>query len=192
MRNCRTDSDLLRGQNQTLNFLLLSFRFLTIVLVPFVASMILYFLFNMFLVFPLLSQLLLFVPWNNPTPNMNHCAILSNAFSGHEEMRTSVPCPISDFRDQLVCPKPRRLTVNAHSDTSLRWNLRFFIASFLSLSLFLFLIQSLLLSSANSSWTNFQSPSWANRHGRRTGSPWLPPDEGTPSSVFLWFSSTSF
>ncbi|KGN52086.1 uncharacterized protein LOC101219538 [Cucumis sativus] len=54
---------------------------------------------------------------------MNHCAILSNAFSGHEEMRTSVPCPLSDFRDQLVCPKPRRLTVNAHSDTSLRWNL---------------------------------------------------------------------
>ena len=62
---------------------------------------------------------------------MNHCAILSNAFSGHEEMRTSVPCPLSDFRDQLVCPKPRRLTVNAHSDTSLRWNLRFFIVYFL-------------------------------------------------------------
>lgn len=61
---------------------------------------------------------------------MNHCAILSNAFSGHEEMRTSVPCPISDFRDQLVCPKPRRLTnnlnvaVNGHADSSLRWNLR--------------------------------------------------------------------
>ncbi|XP_022150691.1 uncharacterized protein LOC111018762 [Momordica charantia] len=59
---------------------------------------------------------------------MNHCAILSNTFSGHEEMRTSVPGPISDLRDQIVCPKPRRLsnlkvTVNGHADASLRWNL---------------------------------------------------------------------
>ncbi|XP_023517111.1 uncharacterized protein LOC111780963 [Cucurbita pepo subsp. pepo] len=59
---------------------------------------------------------------------MNHCAILSNAFSSHEEMRAPVPGPFSDLRDQLVCPKPRRLsnpkvTVIGHADSSLRWNL---------------------------------------------------------------------
>ncbi|XP_022968461.1 uncharacterized protein LOC111467698 [Cucurbita maxima] len=59
---------------------------------------------------------------------MNHCGILSNTFSGHdEEMRTSVPRPVSDVRDHIVCPKPRRLSnlqvaVNGHADSFFRWN----------------------------------------------------------------------
>ncbi|KAJ0037304.1 hypothetical protein Pint_21962 [Pistacia integerrima] len=56
---------------------------------------------------------------------MNQCAIQQNIVTGREEMRTSV----SDRRDHVVCPKPRRLgvlhaTINDPQPVrSLRWNL---------------------------------------------------------------------
>ncbi|KAJ0095260.1 hypothetical protein Patl1_14967 [Pistacia atlantica] len=56
---------------------------------------------------------------------MNQCAIQQNIVAGREEMRTSV----SDRRDHVVCPKPRRLgvlhaTINDPQPVrSLRWNL---------------------------------------------------------------------
>ncbi|KAF8390123.1 hypothetical protein HHK36_024645 [Tetracentron sinense] len=57
--------------------------------------------------------------------NMNHCAIQQNAFAACDEMRSSVS--ISDRRDPVVCPKPRRLGFfhNAINDPirPLRWHL---------------------------------------------------------------------
>ncbi|XP_057963394.1 uncharacterized protein LOC131154569 [Malania oleifera] len=60
---------------------------------------------------------------------MNHCAIQQqNAFAAREEMnRSSVSLPLSDRRDPVVCPKPRRLgllnaTINDHM-RPLRWHL---------------------------------------------------------------------
>ncbi|XP_044488021.1 uncharacterized protein LOC123212860 [Mangifera indica] len=56
---------------------------------------------------------------------MNQCAIQQNIVTGREEMRTSV----SDRKDYVVCPKPRRLgllhsTINDPQPVrSLRWNL---------------------------------------------------------------------
>ncbi|KAH8500761.1 hypothetical protein H0E87_015840 [Populus deltoides] len=55
---------------------------------------------------------------------MNHCAIQQNAFSTREEIRNSVSIPISERRDPVVCPKPRRLgLLNDHPARSLRFQL---------------------------------------------------------------------
>lgn len=59
---------------------------------------------------------------------MNQCAIQTNAFPTREEIRSSVTVPISERRDTVVCPKPRRLglfnaSVNDHPVRSLRWHL---------------------------------------------------------------------
>ena len=61
---------------------------------------------------------------------MNHCAIQQkHAFAAREEMRSSVVAgvPISDRRDPVVCPKPRRLgLVNSTFNDPLRplrWHL---------------------------------------------------------------------
>ncbi|KAK2996881.1 hypothetical protein RJ639_013630 [Escallonia herrerae] len=60
---------------------------------------------------------------------MNHCAIQQNAFAACEEMRSSVSLSVSitDMRDTVVCPKPRRLglvnsTIN-DPNRSLRWHM---------------------------------------------------------------------
>ncbi|KAG8639109.1 uncharacterized protein LOC110600264 [Manihot esculenta] len=55
---------------------------------------------------------------------MNQCAIHPSAFSTCEEIRS----PVSDRRDSVVCPKPRRLgllnvTANDHPVRSLRWQI---------------------------------------------------------------------
>ncbi|KAJ9140742.1 hypothetical protein P3X46_031350 [Hevea brasiliensis] len=54
---------------------------------------------------------------------MNQCAIHPSAFSTREEIRSCV----SDRRDPVVCPKPRRLgmltTANDHPVRSFRWHL---------------------------------------------------------------------
>lgn len=44
---------------------------------------------------------------------MNHCAIQQNTFLACEEMRASVTVSvsISDKRDTVVCPKPRRVGI---------------------------------------------------------------------------------
>ncbi|KAJ6718766.1 hypothetical protein OIU79_006603 [Salix purpurea] len=56
---------------------------------------------------------------------MNHCAIQQNAFSTREEIRSSVSVPVSDRRDPVVCPKPRRLgLLNNHPARSIRFQLR--------------------------------------------------------------------
>ncbi|XAR52413.1 hypothetical protein NMG60_11020494 [Bertholletia excelsa] len=61
---------------------------------------------------------------------MNHCAVQQqNAFAACEEMRSSVSASvfISDRKETMVCPKPRRLsllnTVAADPIRPLRWNL---------------------------------------------------------------------
>ncbi|KDP29411.1 hypothetical protein JCGZ_18332 [Jatropha curcas] len=59
---------------------------------------------------------------------MNQCAIQPTAFSTREEIRSSVMVPISERRDTVVCPKPRRLgpfnaTAHEHPVRSLRWHL---------------------------------------------------------------------
>ncbi|KAJ6910634.1 hypothetical protein NC652_021326 [Populus alba x Populus x berolinensis] len=55
---------------------------------------------------------------------MNHCAIQQNAFSTREEIRNSVSIPISERRDPVVCPKPRRLgLLNDHPARSFRFQL---------------------------------------------------------------------
>ncbi|KAF8407812.1 hypothetical protein HHK36_006948 [Tetracentron sinense] len=58
---------------------------------------------------------------------MNHCAIQQNAYAACEEMRSCVP--ISDRKDPVFCPKPRRLghlnpTIN-DPIRPLRWNLSY-------------------------------------------------------------------
>ncbi|KAJ9163346.1 hypothetical protein P3X46_023023 [Hevea brasiliensis] len=58
---------------------------------------------------------------------MNQCAIHPSAFSSREEMRSSVSVPMSERRDSVVCPKPRRLgllnaTINDQPVRSLRWH----------------------------------------------------------------------
>ncbi|KAF8378677.1 hypothetical protein HHK36_030026 [Tetracentron sinense] len=56
---------------------------------------------------------------------MNHCAIQKNAFAACDEMRSSVA--ISDRKNPLVCPKPRRLDLFNHTINDpikpLRWYL---------------------------------------------------------------------
>ncbi|XP_065880703.1 uncharacterized protein [Euphorbia lathyris] len=59
---------------------------------------------------------------------MNQCAIHTSSFSTRDEIRTSVSVPMSDWRDSVVCPKPRRLgglnaAVNDFPLRSLRWHL---------------------------------------------------------------------
>ncbi|KAJ6903028.1 hypothetical protein NC651_020501 [Populus alba x Populus x berolinensis] len=55
---------------------------------------------------------------------MNHCAIQQNAFSTREEIRNSVSIPISERRDPVVCPKPRRLgLLNDYPARSFRFQL---------------------------------------------------------------------
>ncbi|KAM7464334.1 hypothetical protein LguiA_032455 [Lonicera macranthoides] len=60
---------------------------------------------------------------------MNHCAIQQNAFAACEEMRGSVTVSvsISDKRETVVCPKPRRLglinTAINDPTRSLRWHI---------------------------------------------------------------------
>ncbi|KAB1221065.1 hypothetical protein CJ030_MR3G018950 [Morella rubra] len=60
---------------------------------------------------------------------MNHCAIQQNAFSAREEMWSSVSVPISELREHVICPKPRRLglfnatTINDQPVRPLRWHL---------------------------------------------------------------------
>ncbi|AEE29010.1 hypothetical protein AtNW77_Chr1g0014651 [Arabidopsis thaliana] len=50
---------------------------------------------------------------------MNSCGIQQNAF---EEMRRNAA--VSDRRDAVICPKPRRVgALNHHSSRSLRWQL---------------------------------------------------------------------
>ncbi|KAG7591527.1 hypothetical protein ISN45_Aa01g005520 [Arabidopsis thaliana x Arabidopsis arenosa] len=50
---------------------------------------------------------------------MNSCGIQQNAF---EEMKRNAV--VSDRRDAVICPKPRRLgALNHHSSRSLRWQL---------------------------------------------------------------------
>lgn len=44
---------------------------------------------------------------------MNHCAFQQNAFAACEEMRSAVS--ISDGKDPVVCPKPRRLGLLNHA-----------------------------------------------------------------------------
>uniref|UniRef100_A0A5B7B0W9 Translocase subunit seca n=1 Tax=Davidia involucrata TaxID=16924 RepID=A0A5B7B0W9_DAVIN len=60
---------------------------------------------------------------------MNHCAIQQNAFASCEEMRNSVSVSLSDNRDSVVCPKPRRLGVlnTAINDPirPLRWHMSY-------------------------------------------------------------------
>ncbi|KAG6759633.1 hypothetical protein NC652_025697 [Populus alba x Populus x berolinensis] len=55
---------------------------------------------------------------------MNHCAIQQNAFSTRDEIRSSVSVPVSDRRDPVVCPKPRRFgLLNNHPARSIRFQL---------------------------------------------------------------------
>ncbi|CAN0876262.1 hypothetical protein LINGRAHAP2_LOCUS11204 [Linum grandiflorum] len=60
---------------------------------------------------------------------MTHYAIQQNAFSRRDEIRrSSTASPISDRKESVVCPKPRRFslfsdTVNDHPVRSLRWQL---------------------------------------------------------------------
>ncbi|GMY18362.1 hypothetical protein FCV25MIE_13601 [Fagus crenata] len=62
---------------------------------------------------------------------MNHCAIQQNAFSAREEMRSSVSVPLSERREHVICPKPRRLgllntaPINDYPVRSLRWQLSY-------------------------------------------------------------------
>lgn len=54
---------------------------------------------------------------------MNHFPVQQSAFAACEEMRSS----ISDKRDAVVCPKPRRLGLNAVVNDPirpLRWHIR--------------------------------------------------------------------
>ncbi|KAK9271553.1 hypothetical protein L1049_001913 [Liquidambar formosana] len=44
---------------------------------------------------------------------MNHWTLQQNAFAAHEEMRGSVS--ISDWKDSVVCPKPRRVGLLANN-----------------------------------------------------------------------------
>lgn len=59
---------------------------------------------------------------------MNHCAIQQqNVYAAREEMRSPVSIPMSDRRDSVVCPKPRRMgfldsTIN-DPIRPLRWHL---------------------------------------------------------------------
>ncbi|KAJ6429785.1 hypothetical protein OIU84_021229 [Salix udensis] len=53
---------------------------------------------------------------------MNHCAIQQNAFSNWEENRNSVSIPISERRNPVACPIPRRLgLLSDHPSRSLRF-----------------------------------------------------------------------
>ncbi|KAJ4972769.1 hypothetical protein NE237_005943 [Protea cynaroides] len=55
---------------------------------------------------------------------MNHCGFQQNTFSVCEDMRSAVP--VSDWRDVVVCPKPRRLGGFNHvvnDPRPLRWQL---------------------------------------------------------------------
>ncbi|KAJ6350934.1 hypothetical protein OIU78_006953 [Salix suchowensis] len=53
---------------------------------------------------------------------MNHCAIQQNAFSNREENRNSVSIPISERRNPVACPIPRRLgLLSDHPSRSLRF-----------------------------------------------------------------------
>ncbi|XWS34983.1 hypothetical protein CRYUN_Cryun21dG0084900 [Craigia yunnanensis] len=60
---------------------------------------------------------------------MKQCAIQQSAIrSSHEEMRSSVSVMVTDRRETMVCPKPRRLgllntSFNDHPVRSLRWQL---------------------------------------------------------------------
>ncbi|EEF30750.1 uncharacterized protein LOC8285779 [Ricinus communis] len=59
---------------------------------------------------------------------MKQCAIQTSAFSTREEIRSSVSGTMSERRDPVVCPKPRRFglfnaSVNDHPVRSLRWHL---------------------------------------------------------------------
>lgn len=62
---------------------------------------------------------------------MNHCAVQQNSFAAREEMRSSVTVSvsISDKRDTLVCPKPRRLglfnTLANEQIRPLRWHMSY-------------------------------------------------------------------
>uniref|UniRef100_A0A6N2MUS1 Uncharacterized protein n=1 Tax=Salix viminalis TaxID=40686 RepID=A0A6N2MUS1_SALVM len=56
---------------------------------------------------------------------MNHCAIQQNAFSNREENRNSVLIPISERRNPVACPIPRRLgLLSDHPSRSLRFQFR--------------------------------------------------------------------
>uniref|UniRef100_A0A2P2JDC2 Uncharacterized protein n=1 Tax=Rhizophora mucronata TaxID=61149 RepID=A0A2P2JDC2_RHIMU len=61
---------------------------------------------------------------------MKHCVIQESAFSTGEEMTRSATASLSDLRDPVVCPKPRRLGIlsaaaatDQHSARSLRLHL---------------------------------------------------------------------
>ncbi|XP_050225278.1 uncharacterized protein LOC126674803 [Mercurialis annua] len=61
---------------------------------------------------------------------MNQCAIQTSVFSTREELRSSVSGTMSEWRDPVVCPKPRRLGIfnsscinDNHPVRSLRWHL---------------------------------------------------------------------
>ncbi|KAL1828912.1 hypothetical protein ACET3Z_007324 [Daucus carota] len=61
---------------------------------------------------------------------MNHFAIQQNSFAAREEMRSSITVvSISDKRDTLVCPKPRRLglinTIANEQIRPLRWHMSY-------------------------------------------------------------------
>eukprot|EP00262_Sarcandra_glabra_P017964 TRINITY_DN630_c0_g2_i1.p1 TRINITY_DN630_c0_g2~~TRINITY_DN630_c0_g2_i1.p1 ORF type:complete len:184 (-),score=9.20 TRINITY_DN630_c0_g2_i1:392-943(-) len=58
---------------------------------------------------------------------MNHCIVQQKTFAACDEMRSSVPFSISDRKDSVVCPKPRRFGLLNHSinDSTrpLRWHI---------------------------------------------------------------------